>query len=216
MTVTVPTSVTCVIAPRMAGWSACTADFDDGGGAQTWTGPSAASDVLTVLEDLQTWMLATFGVVLAIEVYTDLAAPSATLTPDSGMTIDNASATAQTLLGWPAGLDAFDGVYAVKMLVLGLGGLGTWAQSADVRVAASQGAPSPQSPGTSPYRPTLETTVTPTTAPIALQTMQNAASPRVARVWDAGNGVWRTVSLGRVSVSRRTPKLHALSAEVLG
>ncbi len=216
MTATVAALAPMVVAPRRTGWSSCTADFDDGGGAQTWTGPSAASDVLSVLENLDAWLTATFAIALTIEVTADTP-PSVTLTPDAGVTINNASATAQALLGWPAGLGAFDGVYSVAGLWTGRGGLTQWRQFDDrERRAAAQGAASPRPPGTAPFRPELRGAVTAAMSPYLLLALQSAASPRVARVWDPGDASWRTVSLGPVSVARSTPALHTLTAEVLG
>lgn len=216
MTATVAALAPMVVAPRRTGWDACSADFDDGGGAQTWTGPAGAYDVLAVLENLDAWLTSTFTIAMAIEVVADTP-PSVTLTPDAGVTIDNASATAQALLGWPAGPNAFDGAYPVAGLWTGRGGLTQWRQGDDrARDAAAQGAVSPRPPGTAPFRPEVRGTVTASMAPYALLALQAAASPRVARVWDPGDATWRTLSLGAVTVQRATPSLHLVACEALG
>ncbi len=217
MTVTVQATIGLVVAPRRSGWGAVSASFEaNGGGYQIWSAPSAVADVLTIVEDFEAWVLATLGEPMSIYIDASDTSPAVVYNV-SNLLISGASAQAQELLGWPSGTASFSAEYVTSGLIAGrTGGIDNWHQEAPTRQAAAQGAPSPQPPGTSPYRPTLAGSLSAAMAPYALAALQAAATPRVARVWDAGDAVWRTVSLGAVRVARATPALHVLTADVLG
>lgn len=204
-------------------WSTISIDFNDGGGAQTYTPSPATIDAYSLAEDLIDWLNTTYpGDSWSWSWARDTTTGGATLTYTATTNTYNITANggAQDVLGVSAsytGVSTMSGVAESTVAPLGPWSVTLWyASSAGGGVGSGAGAVRVGCPGTAPIAPNLQCVMAP--VDLARWTSQAASmsTRRRAYVYDLGADAWRLVSVGRADASRSLVDRWRMSVEVHG
>lgn len=192
-------------------WASIEVQFDDGVTQDTWT--TSTTDAYSAIADLISWLASIYGVTATCEV--GITSSVMTL----GGTFDYvANAAAQSVLGMSTfenGVETF-AFEPATLLVTAWGEVPALVRAWNTdRVAASQGAPSPQANAHQAQRATVPVIMNATQAARWRYCLEVAVNPRQAYVWVEALAGWYLVTIGAAKPEPAGAIRYRMNVEVL-